>query len=48
MVESDLGLLKDYGHFIVSGFLILYGMLYSYLAKEYESLDDDAIQKMDK
>jgi len=44
---EDLGLFKDYGHIILSAFMILYGMLHSYLAKEYESLDEDELQEMD-
>lgn len=31
MHESDLGLLENYGWIIISGCLILYGLLISYL-----------------
>lgn len=30
---NDLGLLKDYGNFIISFWLIVYGILFSYLEK---------------
>ena len=33
--DSDLGLLKDYGHFIISAALIVYGILHSYLNYQY-------------
>lgn len=36
MENNDLGLLKDYGHIILSLCLITYGLLYSYLVKTYE------------
>ena len=36
---SDLGLLKDYGNFIMSAVLIVYGVLYTYLCNEYGSID---------
>ena len=39
-MESDLGYIKDYGHIIISICLILYGCLYSYLAREYENTDE--------
>jgi len=35
--DSDLGYLKDYGHIIISAFLILYGVLVSHLHHFYES-----------
>lgn len=38
--DYDLGYLRDYGHWIISGILIIYGILYTYLSKEYESIDD--------
>jgi len=38
---SDLGLLKDYGHIIISAVLILYGLLYTYLCNEYGAIDED-------
>lgn len=37
---NDLGLLKDYGNIIMSVVLILYGVLYTYLCKEYEAIDE--------
>jgi hypothetical protein len=39
-MDSDLGLLKDYGHIIISICLILYGILYTYLANEYGHIDE--------
>lgn len=38
---NDLGYLKDYGHVIISILLILYGILYTYLAQEYGFIDED-------
>lgn len=40
MEDKDLGLLKDYGHYILSFCFILYGILYSYLCKEYGCIDE--------
>ena len=36
MGENELGLMKDYGHIIISGWLILYGILVSYLSYKYD------------
>jgi len=36
MIDNDLGLFKDYGHLIISICLIVYAILYGYLAREYE------------
>lgn len=36
---GDLGLIEDYGHWIISGFLVFYGVVYTYLAKEYGHID---------
>lgn len=43
MTNNDLGYLKDYGEWILSGVLISYGVLYSYLHNylEIDSADDD-------
>jgi len=38
---SDLGLFKDYGHIVISSVLILYGVLYTYLANEYGPIDEE-------
>lgn len=35
-MNNDLGLLKDYGHIIISIALILYASLYTYLCHVYE------------
>lgn len=40
MNNNDLGLLKDHGHIILSICLVLYGCLYSYLAREYGHIDE--------
>jgi hypothetical protein len=34
-MDNDLGLFKDYGHYILSSCLILYGLLFSFLSREY-------------
>lgn len=39
-MSSDLGLMEYYGHFILSGVLIFYALLYKYLAKEYGRIDE--------
>lgn len=39
-MTDDLGLLKDYGYFILSGVLIVYGLLYSYLCTIYGPIDE--------
>lgn len=39
-MDDDLGLLKDYGHWIMSGILICYAILYSYLCNTYGSTDE--------
>lgn len=36
MENNDLGLLKDYGHLIMSMILIVYGILVTCLCREYE------------
>lgn len=36
---NDLGLMKDYGHIILSAVLIFYGALYTYLSNEYGPID---------
>ena len=41
MGHNDLGYLKDYVEWILSGVLILYGLLYSFLYKDLEIDDDD-------
>lgn len=41
MGHNDLGYLKDYGEWVLSGVLILYGLLYSFLHKDLEIDDDD-------
>lgn len=41
MGHNDLGYLKDYGEWILSGVLISYGVLYSYL-HNYLEIEDDA------
>ena len=38
---SDLGLMKDYGHIIMSAFLIFYGIMYTYLTYEYGPIDEN-------
>jgi len=38
---NDLGLMKDYGHIILSVFLIFYGIMYTYLAHEYGPIDEN-------
>lgn len=37
---NDLGLMKDYGHLIMSAILIFYGIIYTYLAEEYGPIDE--------
>jgi len=36
MENNDLGLLKDHGHLIMSVVFIVYGILVTYLCREYE------------
>ena len=36
MENNDLGLLKDHGHLIMSVDIIVYGILVTYLCREYE------------
>lgn len=38
---SDLGLIEDYGHIIMSSALIFYGILYTYLSHEYGPVDEE-------
>jgi archaellum component FlaF (FlaF/FlaG flagellin family) len=38
---NDFGLLKDYGHIIMSLVLVSYGALYTYLEKQYLQVDED-------
>lgn len=40
-MDSDLGLLRDYGHWILSGLLISYAILVSYLQHQYEYYDSE-------
>lgn len=40
MEDNPLGYFKDYGHIIFSICIILYGILYTYLAHEYGAIDD--------
>jgi hypothetical protein len=40
MEGNDLGLLKDYGNYILSGLLIFYGLMSSYLHNEYGTHND--------
>jgi len=40
-MESDLGLLQDYGQWILSGVLILYGGLVHYLQHTYGHMTDE-------
>lgn len=41
MMDDDLGLLRDYGHWILSGLLICYGILISYLQNQYGEFDQE-------
>ncbi len=41
MEGNDLGLLKDYGQWILSGVLILYALGVSYLQYQYEYYDQE-------
>jgi hypothetical protein len=36
MEGNDLGLLKDYGHWIMSTILVGYGIMYSILSYDYD------------
>jgi hypothetical protein len=38
--DNPLGLMRDYGNLIISVLLILWGILYTYLNKEYGSPDE--------
>lgn len=40
MRNNDLGLLKDYGHIIISICIIIYGILISYLSSMLEVEDE--------
>jgi hypothetical protein len=40
MDHHDLGLIKDHGEIIMSAILICYGVLCTYLQKEYETTDE--------
>lgn len=39
-MNSDLGLFKDYGHYIISLCLISYAALYTYLCNDYGPIDE--------
>lgn len=39
-MDNDLGYLKDYGPWIMSGILIVYGILCTILCKDYEATDE--------
>jgi len=37
---NDLGLMKDYGQFIMSIVLLFYGFLYQYLENQYLEIEE--------
>ena len=39
-MDDELGYLRDYGQFILSGILVCYGILYSFLCKDYGPIDE--------
>lgn len=39
-MDNELGYLKDYGLFIMSGCLLIWGFTYSFLANDYEAIDE--------
>lgn len=39
-MDDELGYLKDYGHWIMSGVLIYYGIMYTILCNDYGPIDE--------
>jgi hypothetical protein len=39
-MADELGLLKDYGKYIIGGLLIVYGIFYTYLCNTYGPIDE--------
>jgi hypothetical protein len=35
-MDNELGYLKDYGSFIMSGCLVLWGLIYTFLSNDYD------------
>ena len=39
-MDDELGLLREYGSFIMGGCLIVWGIIYTFLANDYGPIDE--------